>query len=124
MAGKRKSKGTSRVRAVPARVREDGRLEADNRPWFDRALETQFWNPEPGSHTLKITGEPRERINNFGNPVVDLPTNLGVFSTGSYAILRPLAQRLKAKGTLVGCILRFTAVGDGPARRYEEVTVS
>lgn len=94
----------------------------DNRPWFDRAR-GDFFNPDAGRHTLLVTGEPTERINNFGNQTVDIPTNQGVFSTGSFQILRPLADLYRRKGKVKGSRLVMTVTGKGNAKRYENVSV-
>ncbi len=120
MAGTRKPK--TKVQKA-ARAKKDAKARTDNRPWWDRATDQDFFTPEVGSHTLLIREEPTERINNFGNPVVDILTNRGVFSTGAFAILRPLAQIVKQGGQVAGKRLEFIATGEGQTRRYEEVRV-
>lgn len=94
----------------------------DNRPWYDRA-ESGFFNPEPGQYTLLITDEIRERVNNFGNRVIDIPTNKGTLSTGSFALMRPLAQTYKRAGTVKGARISMTVTGIGQARRFNDVVV-
>ena len=106
-----------------AQAKADAKARTDNRPWFDRATEGTFWTPEVGTYTVLLTDEVRERISSFGKPVIDIPTNKGVISTGAFALQRPLAQAYKRNGALKGARLTFTATGDGVARRYEDVTV-
>lgn len=112
-------KTAKQKRAAAARAAAKART--DNRPWFDRATEGQFWTPPKGSSTVLITGEPSERISNFGKPVVDIPTSQGVLSTGAFDVLRPLAVFFKKHGKLTGKRLSFIAVGEKQARRYTEV---
>ena len=118
-----RSKGQSARPARPLTNREVKEGKPDDRPWQDRALDSKFLQLEAGGHSLLVIGEPTERVNNFGGQVVDIPTRGGVFSTGSYAILRPLAQYLKKLGRCAGAVISFTATGEESNRRYEGVSI-
>jgi len=108
-----------------ARARRDAKARTDNRPWFDRATEGGFLSLDPGTYTLIISGVPEERVNDYGNPVLDIPTQKGILSTGSYSIMRPLARIYKSRGAeaLIGARLTFTVTGKAQAKRYENVQV-
>lgn len=119
----RTTRTPARRPARPLTPREVKEGRPDNRPWNERALDSKFLQLEAGGHSLLVVGEPTERVNNFGSQTVDIPTRGGVFSTGAYAILRPLAQYLKAHGRCTGAVLTFTATGEESARRYEGVSI-
>ena len=105
------------------KYRKQAREQMDNRPWFDRATDRQFWTPDEGSHTVFITGDVTERQNEWGNQIIDVPTSQGVLSTGSFSVMRPLAVAYKKRKKLEGLRLLFTVHGDRQARRFENVQV-
>lgn len=114
----------AKKKSAPKRRRGPDRGEVANLPWYDRAEQGGYLKPEPGALVLVVTGEPEERTNDFGKQTLDIPTNRGTFSTGSYAILTPLAAAFrKRKGKLTGAILSCTVTGEGTDRRYEDVRV-
>lgn len=115
----------TKTRARPLTPREVKAGEPDPRPWHDRALDSKFLKLEPGGHTLLVVGEPVERVSDFdaARLVVDIPTRGGVWSTGAFAVLRPLAEYLKKHGRCTGATIRLTATGEEANRRYESVTV-
>ncbi len=107
------------------RAKKDAQRRNDNRPWWDRATDRDFLQLGPGTYTLIITGPAIERVNNFGNQVVDIPTQKGVLSTGAFSVLRPLAKLVKTRGqdALHGARITFTVTGEGLAKRYNNVQV-
>ncbi len=117
------SRAARPTRGRPLTAQEVKEGKPDDRPWDQRALDSRFWNPESGGHTVLVTGEPTERVNNFGGQTVDIPTRNGVFSTGAFAILRPLAEYKQQKGRCAGAVLSFTKVGEESNTRYEGVSV-
>lgn len=107
------------------RAKKSAQKLNDNRPWWDRATDRDFLQLSPGTYTLIVTGPAVERVNNFGNQIVDIPTQKGVLSTGAFSVLRPLAKIVKARGpdAIQGARITFTVTGEGVGKRYNNVVV-
>jgi len=89
----------------------------------DTELEGAYFKADPGRHTLKIKGEPKETSGKFGG--YDIPTDKGIFTSGSAQIFGPLKEYAKRhRSKIIGAILTFTVtMNEDDQKRYTNVTV-
>src|SRR5438105_3018940 len=113
-----KRKRVQKVRRASSKVVSNA---APDTSWLDDVTQGMFWKPSQGRNTVKITGPITKRMSQWGKPSYDLPTDQGVFSTGSISFIQPLAEFVAKHNrnphALLGRTLTFVCKGSGKARQ-------
>lgn len=77
-----------------------------------------------GTNKLKITDRITVVTNRWGRKTFRIPTDKGVFLTGSPAIARAIKQFMLEHGDYVGATMSFEVVGEGNQRRYLKIKLT